>query len=198
MAWIPNVNPNELITSSWGNQIRDRVVNTFTDAAARTAAIPTPVAGMVTYLTASDSLEYWAGAAWLRVGPGQLAYKFSGATQSGIAQTAVDLTGLSATVTVAAGRRIQLTANVGFQKAAPDSNAWATVQVTDGANGLLMDRNVWVPAPSYTTLHMALRIEPGGGSSTWKLRASTAAGFVNALATSLLMVDDVGPASMPD
>lgn len=51
MAWIPNVNPNELITSAWGNTIRDHVVNTFATTADRDAAIPSPAEGMVVHIT---------------------------------------------------------------------------------------------------------------------------------------------------
>lgn len=197
MAWIPNVNPNELITSAWGNQIRDRTVTPFVNAAERTAAIPTPAAGMFSYLTATDSLEYWNGAAWLRVGPAQLAYKATGADQAGIVNTTVDITGTSATVTVAAGRRIQLTADVGYYKAPGDGTGSAAFVVADGSNTALRTVNAWVVAPSFAQIHTVVRINPPTGANTYKLRASTGVGFLNILAGATLMVEDVGPSSMP-
>lgn len=59
MAWIPNVNPNELVESAWGNTIRDHVVNTFASTAERAAAIPSPTIGMTTFIEASGRLETW-------------------------------------------------------------------------------------------------------------------------------------------
>lgn len=64
MAWIPNVNPNELVESAWGNTIRDHVVNTFASAAERTAAIPAPVAGMTSYRADAALLEVYRGGLW--------------------------------------------------------------------------------------------------------------------------------------
>jgi hypothetical protein len=64
VAWIPNVNPSELIESQWGNTIRDHVVNTFASSAERDAAIPAPVAGMLVWI-ASDGLLYeYRNAKW--------------------------------------------------------------------------------------------------------------------------------------
>ena len=198
MAWIPDVNPNELIESAWGNDIRDRTVTPFTNAAERVAAIPTPDAGMVTYLTASDTLEYWNGTSWRMVGPGQLAYKTVLTQQAGISTSPVDITGLSATVTLPAGRRVQLTASISFYKSAPDGSGYSTAQLTDGAGGLLMDRNTNHAASSYASLYIVNRFEPLAGVSTWKVRAATNVGFVNIEPSSLFIVEDVGPASMPD
>jgi hypothetical protein len=39
-------------------------VQTFANAAARTAAIPTPTEGIVSYLNDVDRLEFWNGSAW--------------------------------------------------------------------------------------------------------------------------------------
>lgn len=42
------------IEASWGNAIRDRVVNTFASTAARDAAIPSPSGGMLCFVTADN------------------------------------------------------------------------------------------------------------------------------------------------
>lgn len=55
MAVPPYVNPNEIIDESWGDQIANSVVNPFATAAARTSAIASPTAGMVSALTAANS-----------------------------------------------------------------------------------------------------------------------------------------------
>lgn len=59
MAWIPNVNPSELIESAWGNTIRDHVVHVFASTAERAAAIPSPSLGMTTFQTDTGRLEVW-------------------------------------------------------------------------------------------------------------------------------------------
>jgi hypothetical protein len=197
VAWIPNVNPAELIESSWGNTIRDHVVNTFATAAERTTAIPTPKAGMVTYLSTTDALEYWNGTTWRQVGVGQLAWKITVADQTGIASTATDIAGLSATVTVPANRRLQLTASIAFHKAAPDATGWAIGYLTDASNAAMVVRNADIAAPGLTTCVLIWRLNPTAGVNTFKVRAAAAQGFVNVQGNSTFSVDDIGPASMP-
>jgi hypothetical protein len=60
-GWIPDVVPDAVVASSWGNTIRDRTVTPFADAAARTAAILVPKLGMVTFLQNVKRLEVWDG-----------------------------------------------------------------------------------------------------------------------------------------
>lgn len=53
------------VTSSWANtNVRDQVITPFTNAAARTSAIGTPVQGMVSYLSDVKRFEYYNGTAW--------------------------------------------------------------------------------------------------------------------------------------
>jgi hypothetical protein len=53
------------ITASWGNaNVRDQVVTPFASAAARTSAITSPVAGMVSTRTDGKIAEVYFGAAW--------------------------------------------------------------------------------------------------------------------------------------
>ena len=63
-AWIPDVVPDQTIESAWGNTIRDRTVTPFANVAARTTAIPTPKAGMVTWLDDVKRLEVYNGTVW--------------------------------------------------------------------------------------------------------------------------------------
>ena len=63
-SWLPDVVPDEVIESAWGNTIRDRTATPFATAAARTTAIPTPTTGMVTYQIDTKRLEVWDGAQW--------------------------------------------------------------------------------------------------------------------------------------
>lgn len=68
-GWIPDVVPDAVVASSWGNTIRDRTVTPFDNVAARTAAITAPKQGMVTWLADVERLEVWDGEAWRPIGP---------------------------------------------------------------------------------------------------------------------------------
>lgn len=53
------------ITSSWANaNVRDQSVTPFADSAARSAAISTPVEGMVAYLRDVNRFDFYNGSAW--------------------------------------------------------------------------------------------------------------------------------------
>jgi hypothetical protein len=191
----------EVLANDFNTMVQQQIVATFPNAAARTAAVAAPLPGMLTFLADTGVYESWSGAAWLPLaGPGrsQLAYKLNATQQSGIQTVATDVVGLSATVTVPAGRRIQLAAYVGFYKAGADVTGYATAQITDGANTVLRDANQNIAVNFYASVYTLTRVEPAAGTFTWKVRAATNAGFVNILAGSLLIVDDVGPASLPD
>lgn len=64
-GWLPNVVPDQTIESAWGNDIRNRTVTPFADAAARSAAITAPIPGMATYLLNTKQLEWWNGTKWM-------------------------------------------------------------------------------------------------------------------------------------
>jgi hypothetical protein len=62
-------NPNETITAAnWKTYVRDQTVNQFASAAARTSAITSPAAGMVSYRTDANTLEQYNGTAWVPAG----------------------------------------------------------------------------------------------------------------------------------
>lgn len=57
-----------VLTASDVNSTVDQTVMVFANEAARTTAIPTPTAGMVTFLADSAQVQFYSGAAWLGVG----------------------------------------------------------------------------------------------------------------------------------
>lgn len=63
----------------WGNTVRDRVVNPFATAAARTTAIPSPTEGMLTYQSDDDDLYKHDGSVWKPHGHKLVCTKFTGA-----------------------------------------------------------------------------------------------------------------------
>jgi len=57
--------PGEIILASYNNQQRDRLVERYVDATARSVATPLPVSGTVSYLTASNVFAIFDGATWV-------------------------------------------------------------------------------------------------------------------------------------
>ena len=53
------------LASDINTYLMEQSVMTFTNAAARDAALPTPLEGMVCYLTASDHFQVYNGSAWV-------------------------------------------------------------------------------------------------------------------------------------
>lgn len=74
MPYTTNV-AGTTITAAWGNaNVRDQVVTPFASSAARTSAITSPVAGMLSYLTGTKQLEPYDGSAWVPVNGTMVAY----------------------------------------------------------------------------------------------------------------------------
>lgn len=67
MPEMPDVVLGETIASEWGNDIRDRTLQRYASAAARTSAIPSPNAGDLSYLADSDTLYFYSGSAWVQL-----------------------------------------------------------------------------------------------------------------------------------
>lgn len=61
--------PGEILTANQvNNYLQDQTVMVFADEAARTAAIPSPSEGMVTYLSDINYISVWDGTQWVRIG----------------------------------------------------------------------------------------------------------------------------------
>ena len=60
----------DVLTASDMNSTVNQTNMVFADEAARTTAIPTPTAGMVTYIVALQQLQFWNGSEWTAVGTG--------------------------------------------------------------------------------------------------------------------------------
>lgn len=68
-GWFDFVNGQTLPASRVQDYLMDQSVMVFADSIARTAALPTPTAGMVTYLLSSNDLWFYNGSAWALVNP---------------------------------------------------------------------------------------------------------------------------------
>lgn len=65
MPEIPDVVQGNPVESAWGNDIRDRTVQRYADAAARDSLTPLPVAGDLAYLDDTGSVQVYDGTAWV-------------------------------------------------------------------------------------------------------------------------------------
>jgi hypothetical protein len=57
--------------ATWDSPARDNptiqgIIRTFANAAARTAELPSPTEGTMTYLNDTDQIDVWNGSAWIR------------------------------------------------------------------------------------------------------------------------------------
>ena len=57
--------PGEIIFASYNNQQRDRLVERYVDATARSVSTPSPVSGTVSYLTSTNIFSIFDGLAWI-------------------------------------------------------------------------------------------------------------------------------------
>ena len=91
----------EILTAADVNtNLMDQAVMVFDDAAARTAAIPSPIEGMVTYLKDDDSLTKFNGSAFVPVGTVlQMQSVVKTDTFTTTSTSPATITGLSVTIT---------------------------------------------------------------------------------------------------
>jgi hypothetical protein len=68
-GWFDFVNGQTLPASRVQDYLMDQTVMVFADSTARAAALPTPTAGMVTYLVDSGNLWFYTGSTWSLVSP---------------------------------------------------------------------------------------------------------------------------------
>lgn len=126
---------------------------------------------------------------------GRVAYAEATSDQTGITAEA-DLTGLTVTFTAVSGRWYQITGQVLAQQLT--STGAAAGKITDGSNTEVQrfGQNQAFLANGVEVWHGSRSITGLSGSQTFKLRMSTSAGTIGALATSTrpnyILVEDIG------
>lgn len=157
--------------------------------------------GLAIFETDSKRLLYYNGTDWSPfTAGGELGYAGNSSNQTGIT-TEVDVIGLSVTVTVAAGRRIKVHAELGVGS----TIATDTIRLTLKEGGTTLQiRDVVPNVTSGTTGNIALpataRLTPSAGSHTYKATIQRLAGSGtivvagNSTFPSFIQVEDIGPA----
>lgn len=195
------------ITSSWANaDVRDQVVVPFASSAARSSAITSPVTGQLSTLTTNLSTEgiylYTSAGKWQKDWSsewGELGSASYASAQNTVS-TIADLTGLTVTFTAVANRIYEITGRVYFEKATTADTV--VFGVYDGSNVLQElvsgDKFAIGDLQCKTFYHRLTGLS--AGSTTMKLRASTASGTFNVRSdaiTGRLVVKDAGPNGAP-
>lgn len=67
MPEIDNVASGETIEAAWGNAIRDRTVQRYTNSTDRDTSHPAPTEGDLAYLEDVNTLQFYSGSAWVNV-----------------------------------------------------------------------------------------------------------------------------------
>jgi len=68
-GWFDFVNGQTLPASRVQDYLMDQAVMVFANSSARTSALSSPTAGMVTYLVDSGNLWFYTGSTWSLVSP---------------------------------------------------------------------------------------------------------------------------------
>jgi len=156
--------------------------------------------GLHIYELDTNRVWVWSGTDWAPPGAGgQLGYAQTTSSQTGIGATETDLTNLSVTVTVPAGRRIKVTGSV----AADLDTISAVGQIRikeDGAEIQYMPLYQPAVAGQSQTLQRSRVLTPSAGSRTYKLTGQRTSGSgslaIRAFSTdpAFILVEDIGPA----
>lgn len=152
----------------------------------RTAYVGTQVAGDV--LTAAN---------FTKVPGGWIGYAEVVASQ-GTITTAVDLTGLTVTVTVGTSRRIRITGHIRVNSTV--AGDYCRLDICDGASTILGQGQQQIGA-SNEAVYATLVLTPTAGAKTYKLMLSRSVGTgsltMNASANgpAYILVEDLGPAA---
>ena len=197
MPLTPNVGTGAIIQTTWGNDIRDRTVQIFTNKADLDAQWSTAPDGAHAY-TIAERLDWTRqGGAWTADFPrGELGYA-ERTTSAGPVTASVGL-GLSVSATVVANRRIRISCFV--------SNVSSTV-VGDVFNMAIKESAVYLTQANIsiataglgqTGAMCARTYVPAAGARTWSVDAARIAGSgsgtftASATAPMFLQVEDVG------
>lgn len=207
MAVPPYVTAGTAIEESWGDQIADSVVNPFATAAARSAAITSPTAGMTTALTAANAtngLEVWNGASWKRpwnMPWGQVAYAINGTTGTQSIGTNTAVTGLTTgSVSMVQNRIYRVTFQLNVSAAATAAGVFA---VRDGGSVVGDHWPQLVVGGTVLSSTMVVRFVTTAATSNRSVdiigtsTASTIITNVTSLSRQFILLEDIGPAGAP-
>ncbi len=157
-----------------------------------------PALGQVIYEADTGRLVVWTGAEWNPLSAGGVlsgGFKSVTANQTGIT-TAVDLTGLSATVTVGTNRRIKVTGFCGWQTNTAGDGF--NLRINEGASVLNQSALVTQTINTDQVIFAQWIGNPSAGAHTYKLVGVSYVGGTAQMSASgvlpaFLLIEDLGP-----
>ena len=175
MPYTTNV-AGTTITAAWGNaNVRDQVVTPFASAGARTSAITSPVAGMLSpTTTAPMTLDYYNGTQWVNLLPITANVN---ATETTTSTVYTDLTTPGPQVTVVTGTTALVAISAGMKHSSTDV-AYMGVTV-GGASAIGPNDNQAAEVVNTNTITGAMIFQITGltaGSNIFKARYRTPSG----------------------
>jgi hypothetical protein len=178
----------EVLAVDFNSYVQNQVVAQFASAAQRSTQWPAPPVGACSHLADSPGVLWvFSAGAWRSYAAGGLLITAANntATNVPVAPSAIDLPGMTGSVTVPANRRIRIQGNVQFGVGAGTPGQCA-LQITDGANAQLRIRTANLPASNSTvTIAVSHVATPAAGTFTWKLR-----GFSNTAGATTIFAQD--------
>jgi hypothetical protein len=181
----------EVLAADFNSYVQTQVVATFPNAAARTAAIPTPTAGRVTYVADLKVLQVHDGTGW-RTLPGGVLGHAELATNSGGVTTVPAPSTLVVNATAPGGHYVRASANVTMQQTAAASGAIHAAIYLDGT---IIVQAVAVQPVGFITLTPMRVTVPAAGSHEWRVYVWTDAGtalIAGSVSVATLLVEDIG------
>jgi hypothetical protein len=170
----------------------------FASTAARDAAWPNPYVGALCVTTDTGSLwQYFATTGWYRPF-GVLGFAELTSAQGSITNTLVDVTSLSITITVPAGRRVKFTAQAMLQSTV--AGDYGRFDLTSSDGSITYQAHQMQLGGSSIGMSFSKSQLPGAGTFTYKLRVGRTAGTgtltvsASTVSPAQLLCEDIGPA----
>jgi hypothetical protein len=187
----------EVLAADFNAMVQRQIVATFPNAAARTAEITTPTAGMVSYLADTKALQVYDGAAWQTVrglGSTGLAYSERTVPTGAVGSVAAEIVDLRIPFTTPGGRRIRVAAGGTFQQnGAP---ATAHLFINEDAPGVASVDQYADPPGAFIGLYASRILTPAAGTHSYSVWISTDGGTIAGMGGTnrpiWLSVEDMG------
>lgn len=200
MGLTANVVPGAPILSAWGNEVRDRSVQVFANAAERTSQWVAPPEGACSYLRDVDTFEVMNGTAWRL--PWALPWGVIALTEafgdSAGFTTPTEMMTVALPATRPANRRVKLTAHGTYEAFGAASQVGMIIQ--EGATPIISATETIGASGQRSTLEVRRVIVPTAGAHTYRFMASgNTLASIKATTTDPLFIvaEDVGPGGAP-
>lgn len=191
-TWISG---ESLVAADMNSYLQNQVVSTWSTAAARNTAIPTPTVGMMSFLNDVQSLQVFVGIAWKTLPYGILGSATltadTSATPYGAAASIIGGMSVACTVT-GSNRRVKITQYTTAFCSTPNTLIRMHIYESGGAI-----QSVWMPCGAgHVAMSSVHILTPSAGVHTFDtyMGCDAGTGYATGAANkpSLMIVEDIG------